>query len=78
MKALLDIQAVVGWLAGEMPGERFDDYFKHAARSLLGCLLADLIFDPAIPADRKTLAVLRDRVSRPIPDFKQLLETIFC
>ncbi|MGH7779274.1 MAG: type IV secretory system conjugative DNA transfer family protein [Candidatus Binataceae bacterium] len=76
-RALLDVQAVVGWLAGETPGERYDDYFKHAARALLACLLADLIFDPAIPTDRKTLALLRDRVSRPIPDLKQLLETIY-
>lgn len=76
-RALLDVQAVVGWLAGETPGERYDDYFKHAARALLACLLADLIFDPAIPTERKTLALLRDRVSRPIPDLKQLLETIY-
>ena len=48
-RALIDIQAVVGWLCGETPGQRYDDYFKHAARALLGCLLADLIFDPAIP-----------------------------
>ena len=76
-RALLEVQAVVGWLAGETPGERYDDYFKHAARALLACLLADLIFDPAIPTERKTLALLRDRVSRPIPDLKQLLETIY-
>jgi type IV secretion system protein VirD4 len=76
-RALLDLQSVVAWLAGETPGERYEDYFKHAARALLGCLLADLIFDPAIPPERKTLAVLRERVSRPIPDLQQLLETIY-
>lgn len=76
-RALLDLQAVVAWLAGETPGERYDDYFKHAARALLGCLLADIVFDPAIPPERKTLALLRERVSRPIPELKELLEAIY-
>jgi type IV secretion system protein VirD4 len=76
-RALLDLQSVVAWLAGETPGERYEDYFKHAARALLGCLLADLLFDPAIPPERKTLAALRERVSRPIPELKLLLETIY-
>jgi len=75
--ALLDLQAVVAWLAGEAPDERYDDYFKHAARAMLGCLLADLLFDPAIPRERKTLGLLRERVSRPIPELKELLETIY-
>jgi type IV secretion system protein VirD4 len=72
-RALLDLQAVVGWLCGETPGERYDDYFKHAARALL----ADLVFDPAIPPERKTLLLLRQRVSRPIPELKELLEAIY-
>ena len=76
-RALLDLQAVVGWLCGETPGERYDDYFKHAARALLGCLLADIVFDPAIPPERKTLLLLRQRVSRPIPGLKELLEAIY-
>ena len=75
-RALLDLQAVVGWLCGETPGERYDDYFKHAARALLGCLLADPVFDPAIAAKRKTLLLLRQRVSLPIPELKELLEAI--
>ena len=45
----VDLQSVVGWLCGETLGEYYDDYFKHAARALLGYLLADLVFDPAIP-----------------------------
>ncbi len=68
---------MVGWLCGETPGERYDDYFKHAARALLGCLLADLVFDPAIPPERKTLLLLRQRVSLPIPELKELLEAIY-
>jgi Type IV secretory system Conjugative DNA transfer len=76
-RALIDIQAVVGWLCGETPGERYDDYFKHAARALLGCLLADIVFDPALPPERKTLTLLRQRVALPIPELKELLEAIY-
>ena len=76
-RALLDVQAVIAWLCGEAPGERYEDYFRHAARALLGCLLADLLFDPAILPESKTLAALRERVSRPIPELKLLLETIY-
>ena len=76
-RALIDIQAVVGWLCGETPGQRYDDYFKHAARALLGCLLADLVFDPALPPEHKTLLLLRQRVSLPIPELKELLEAIY-
>ncbi|HTT76987.1 MAG TPA: type IV secretory system conjugative DNA transfer family protein, partial [Candidatus Binataceae bacterium] len=76
-RALIDIQAVVGWLCGETPGERYDDYFKHAARALLGCLLADIIFDAALPPEHKTLALLRQRVALPIPELKELLEAIY-
>ena len=76
-RALLDLQAVVGWLCGETPGERYDDYFKHAARALLSCLLADLVFDQAIAPERKTLLLLRQRVSLPIPELKELLEAIY-
>jgi type IV secretion system protein VirD4 len=76
-RALIDIQAVVGWLCGETPGERYDDYFKHAARALLGCLLADIIFDSTLPPERKPLALLRQRVALPIPELKALLEAIY-
>jgi type IV secretion system protein VirD4 len=76
-RALIDIQAVVGWLCGETPGQRYDDYFKHAARALLGCLLADIVFDDALSPERKTLALLRQRVALPIPELKELLEAIY-
>lgn len=76
-RSLMDIQAVVAWLAGEQPGERYDDYFKHAARALLGCLLADILFAPGLLPEEKTLALLRKRVALPIPELRQLLEDIY-
>ena len=76
-RSLMDIQAVVAWLAGEQPAERYDDYFKHAARALLGCLLADILFAPGLLPEEKTLALLRKRVALPIPELRQLLEDIY-
>jgi type IV secretion system protein VirD4 len=76
-RALLDIQSVVAWLCGETPGERYEDYFRHAARALLGCLLADILFAAEIAPDEKTLALLRRRVSLPLPELKELLGAIY-
>jgi type IV secretion system protein VirD4 len=76
-RSLMDIQAVVAWLAGEQPGERYEDYFKHAARALLGCLLADILFAPGLLSEERTLALLRKRVALPIPELRQLLEDIY-
>ena len=76
-RSLMDVQAVVAWLAGEQPGERYDDYFKHAARALLGCLLADILFAPGLLPEEKTLALLRKRVALPIPELRQVLEDIY-
>jgi type IV secretion system protein VirD4 len=76
-RALLDIQSVVAWLCGETPGERYEDYFRHAARSLLACLLADILFAPEIAPGQKTLALLRQRVSLPMPELKELLGAIY-
>jgi len=76
-RALLDVQAVVAWLAGESPGERYEDYFRHAARALLGCLLADILFSTDLAPEQKTLALLRRRVALPIPELRELLEGIY-
>ena len=76
-RALLDIQSVVAWLCGETPGERHEDYFRHAARALLGCLLADILFAPEIATQDKTLVLLRCRVSLPMPELKELLGLIY-
>ena len=76
-RSLMDIQAVVAWLAGEQLGERWEDYFKHAARALIGCLLADILFSPDLAPEEKTLALLRRRVAQPIPGLRQFLTDIY-
>ena len=75
-RALLDIQSVVAWLCGETPGERYDDYFRNAARALLSCLLADILFSRGLCPEQKTLALLRRRVALPISELRELLDAI--
>ena len=57
--------------------ERNDDYFKHGARGLLGCLLADILFAPGLLPEEKTLRLLCRRVALPIPELRLLLEDIY-
>ena len=76
-RVLLDVQSVVAWLCGETPGERYEDYFRHAARALLGCLLADILFSSEITREGKTLSLLRQRVALPVPDLRELLDRIY-
>jgi type IV secretion system protein VirD4 len=79
-RALTDIQSVISWLAGEKPAELqregYEDYFRQAAKSLLSCILADILFSD-LPAKEKTLATLRRRVAVPIPDLRQYLNDIY-
>jgi type IV secretion system protein VirD4 len=77
--ALTDVQSVVTWLIGEAPAEGSggdSEYWRSSARSLLSCLLADIIFDPAIAPSDKTLALLRQRVALPVNALKRLLADI--
>ncbi len=78
-RAISDIQSIVTWLCGELPDTRYrrdGDYFDQAGRDLLSCLLADILFDTGIQPQRKTLALLRQRLTRPIPILKTMLKAI--
>lgn len=67
-----NVEAVVGWIAGEPPRQRAGapvggsgQFFQDSARGLLACLLADLLWDPGVPPERRTLRELRRRVATP-------------
>ena len=72
------VDAVVGWISGEArPGEGGSSkFFGGRGRALIRCLLADLLWDPAVPADQKTLRTLRQRLVTPEDEMRELLETI--
>ena len=72
------VEAVVGWISGEnrTPGSSAGDFFRDKARELITCLLTDLLWDPDVPADQKTLRTLRARLVTPEDEMRELLDTI--
>jgi type IV secretion system protein VirD4 len=72
------VEAVVGWISGEsrVPGSTTGDFFRDKARELITCLLADLLWDPDVPPEEKTLRTLRARLVTPEDAMREMLETI--
>lgn len=70
-----DIYTVVSWIF-DANREKEDPFFDPWARSLIACLLADMIWDEE-PIAPKTLATLRRGITRPEPDMKNLLRGIY-
>lgn len=77
------VDAVVGWVCGEPPRPRAGaaaggsgEFFRDTGRSLVACLLADLLWDPTVAAKDRTLRELRRRVAQPQEELKKALGTI--
>ncbi len=72
------VDAVVGWISGETrAGEGGSSkFFGGRGRALIRCLLADLLWDPAVLPDQKTLRTLRQRLVTPEDEMRELLERI--
>ena len=54
------LRAIVGRIIGPMSGNDKDDKFKRWGRTIILSLLAHMMWEPAIPAELKTLRALRD------------------
>ncbi len=72
------VAAVVGWITGEVrPGTSGSgEFFKGSGQDLVACLLADLLWDPALSPERKTLRMLQRRLVTPEDKMRELLGTI--
>ncbi len=72
------VDAVVGWISGEArPGDGGSSkFFGGRGRALIRCLLADLLWDPAVPPEQKTLRTLRQRLVTPEDEMRELLDRI--
>ena len=74
------VEAVVGWISGESrpsgAGSSYGEFFPDKGRELITCLLTDLLWDPDVPADQKTLRTLRARLVTPEDEMRQLLDAI--
>ncbi|HYH23695.1 MAG TPA: type IV secretory system conjugative DNA transfer family protein [Azospirillum sp.] len=74
-----DIAAVVGWIAGELRPEtvgKARDFFGPSAEMLINCVLSHMMFDPSLPADRKTLRTLHGLLSIPESELRKFLAEI--
>ena len=73
-----DVSRVVGWLAGSLPSnaDANTSFFHDKGKELLACLLADILWDPALTPQEKTLRLLRRRVATPEDELPDLLSRI--
>ena len=53
------------------------EFFRESGKSLIACLLADLLWDPLLPPEQKTLRTLRQRLSTPESEIRELLDAIY-
>ena len=72
------VAAVVGWITSEVRGATSSsgEFFKGSGQDLITCLLADLLWDPSLPAERKTLRALQRRLVTPEDGMRELLGRI--
>ena len=71
------VDAVVGWISGESRTDAGSSkFFGGRGRALIRCLLADMLWDPDLPPEQKTLRTLRRRLVTPEDEMRELLGRI--
>ena len=77
--ATTNVISVVGWVCGDGPAggkDKSSDFFEARGRALVTCILSHMLWDPALPAEMKTLRTLRAGVATPEKEMRELLESI--
>ena len=74
-RSIQDIQTVVSWLAGEPKGGE-NAVFEKQARKVLECILGDIIFDPDLKPEEKTLKRMHEIATMAKDDLRAVLEGI--
>lgn len=73
------VQSVVAWACGSIRRGAADaaaEFFASWGRKLVACLLADMLFDPDLAPEAKTMRALRTVVATPERQMRRLLRTI--
>ncbi|MEA2737239.1 MAG: type secretion system protein VirD4 [Acetobacteraceae bacterium] len=70
------LRAIAGRIIGPMSGNDKDDKFKRWGRTIILALLAHMVWEPTIPAERKTLRALRDGLDGGIEAVRNRLRGI--
>lgn len=75
-KSIMDAQSVVGWLSEQTANESSSNskFFDQAARNLIEVILLDILFNPKITDDERTLLTVRKAIGQP--NIIKYIETI--
>ncbi|WP_280137601.1 type IV secretory system conjugative DNA transfer family protein [Aureimonas sp. AU40] len=77
-RALIDIRRVVAWLMGETPSEKAstNQYFRDTSAALIAAIVADIVFDPDLDDEKRTLTSVRQFLTLPRPVLLKHLDNI--
>jgi type IV secretion system protein VirD4 len=77
-EAETNIEAAVNWICGETRGQVTSgaEFFGESGKALIACLLADMLWDPQVAPERKTLKQLRRALVTPEGEMRETLERI--
>ena len=65
-KCIMDAQSVVGWLSEQSTDDNSNSkFFDQAARNLIEVVLLDVLFNPKITNDERTLLTVRKAIGQP-------------
>ena len=77
-EAETNVEAAVNWICGEARGQITSgaEFFRESGKGLIACLLADMLWDPKLAPERKTLKQLRRALVTPEGEMREMLERI--
>jgi type IV secretion system protein VirD4 len=72
-----DVSAVVEWICGyTAKRDQTAQFFKDGGKRLITCLLAHILWDPDLPPELKTMFHLRNAISVPETELRDILKAI--
>ncbi len=79
--AATNVLSVVGWVCGDGQNsgggnDKGSEFFEARGRALVACLLSQMLWDPKLPPELKTLRTLRIGLATPEKEMRTLLEGI--
>ena len=75
-----NVEAVVGWISGEVAGRgkvtSGSEFFRDQGKALIACVLADVLWDPDLKPADKTLKWVRTILTTPEDQLREVLKRI--
>jgi type IV secretion system protein VirD4 len=72
-EAETNVEATVNWICGETRGHVTSgaEFFGESGKALIACLLADMLWDPQVAPEHKTLKQLRRTLVTPEGEMRE-------